>query len=390
MTFDFDRIIDRRNTHSSKWDGMAAALGVTAHDALPLWVAEMDFSAPPAVQQALQAEIDRGTYGYYTGDHTWREAMSAWLARRHQWQPDPDWITPTPGIVAALGLALQAFSEENDHVVVFSPAYHAFGKIIAANNRRIHNQPMINEQGRYRMDFDGLAKSMPADAKVVFFCSPHNPGGRVWDAEEIRQLCEFCIERDLLLISDEIHADLVYSGCRHRVTADVVPEIARRLITLSGATKTFNLAGTHVGGAIISDPEIRKRFRAMAARSGLLSFSTLGMIATETAQRHGDAWLDALLPYLEANRDYLAAEIVKAVPGARPMHLEATYLAWIDFSAIGMPRKDFMAAIRDRARLGVSPGPQFGPGGEDWIRVNFATPRSNLELAITRLSETFC
>ena len=169
-----------------------------------------------------------------------------------------------------------------------------------------------------------------------------------------------------------------------------VPEIARRLITLSGATKTFNLAGTHVGGAIISDPEIRKRFRAMAARSGLLSFSTLGMIATETAQRHGDAWLDALLPYLEANRDYLAAEIVKAVPGARPMHLEATYLAWIDFSAIGMPRKDFMAAIRDRARLGVSPGPQFGPGGEDWIRVNFATPRSNLELAITRLSETFC
>lgn len=389
MKYDFDKIIDRKNTHSSKWDGMAAATGANADDAIAMWVADMDFQAPPQVRQALMAEVERSTHGYYTNDITWREAMSDWLDRHHGYKPDPDWITPTPGIVAALGLILQAFTEENDSVIVFSPAYHAFKKIIDANGRHIHNQPMINEQGRYRMDLDGLKKEMPDNSKVVFFCSPHNPGGRVWEAEEIRQLADFCAENNLILVSDEIHNDLVYSGYKHQATGKVAPDIEDRLITCAAATKTFNLAGAHVGGCIISNPEMRRKFRAACNRSGLLSLPLFGMIATEAAQRHGDEWLSQLLPYLEANRDLLADRVTRAVPGSRAMHLEATYLGWVDFSGTGLDRPDFMERITGKARLGVSPGPQFGPGGENWVRFNFATPRSIVEEAMNRLEEAF-
>lgn len=389
MKFDFDRIIERRGTHSAKWDGMAAAVGADAPDAIAMWVADMDFEAPPAVKAALLEEVNRSTHGYYDSDRSWREAMSAWLSRRHGWEPDPDWITPTPGIVSALGLVLQAFSKEGDHVVVFSPAYHAFKKIIDANGRQIHNQQMINEQGRYRMDLDGLRRDIPANASVVFFCSPHNPGGTVWEPDEIRQLAQFCAERNLILVSDEIHNDLVFTGRTHHMTAKVAPEIADRLITCTSATKTFNLAGAHVGGTIISDPQMRKRFREVCNRSGLLSFPLFGMLATEAAQRHGDAWLDALIPYLQANRDLFAERIVRAVPGARPMHLDATYLAWVDFTGTGLPREQFMERITKKARLGVSPGPQFGPGGENWVRFNLATPKALVGEAIDRLEKAF-
>lgn len=389
MKFDFDKVIDRRNTHSMKWDGMAGRTGANADDAIAMWVADMDFEAPPEVKQALREEVERSTHGYYANDITWRTAMSDWLERHHGYKPDPDWITPTPGIVSALGLILQAFTKENDSVVVFSPAYHAFGIIIAANKRQIHNQPMLNVQGRYRMDLEGLKASLPDNAKVVFFCSPHNPGGRVWEEQEIRELADFCVENDLILVSDEIHHDLVYSGNTHHVTGKVCPDIEDRLITCAAASKTFNLAGAHVGGCIISNPDMRKKFRDVCARSGLLSLPLFGMIATEAAQRHGDEWLEQLLPYLEANRDLLADRMPRAVPGSRVMHLESTYLGWVDFAGTGLAREDYMDRITHKARIGVSPGPQFGPGGENWVRFNFATPRSRVNEALDRLEEAF-
>lgn len=389
MKFDFDKVIDRRNTHSAKWDALGIATGATADDAIAMWVADMDFATPVEVKQALQEEIDRGVHGYYTNDLSWRTAMSDWLHRHHDWQPDPDWITPTPGIVSGLGLILQTFSETDDSVIVFSPAYHAFGKIIKANDRKIHNQPMINEQGRYRMDFEGLANNMPQNAKIVFFCSPHNPGGRVWSKEEIKQLADFCVEHDLILVSDEIHHDLVFSDAKHHVTANVAPEVENRLITCVAASKTFNLAGAHVGGVIISNDEMREKFKKTAARSGLLSYPLFGMIATEAAQRYGDDWLAALITYLQSNRDYLEEQMPKAIAGARPMHLEATYLGWVDFSQTGYERTEFMQKITHEARIGPSPGPQFGDGGENWVRFNFATPKSILVEAIERLSKSF-
>lgn len=389
MKFDFDKVINRRNTHSAKWDGMAAATGATADDAIAMWVADMDFEAPPQVREALLEEVNRSTHGYYTNDITWKTAMSDWLDRHHGYKPDPEWITPTSGVVSALGLILQAFTEPGDSVIVFSPAYHAFKKIIDANDRNIHNQQMINEQGRYRMDFDGLKRDMPKNSKVVFFCSPHNPGGRVWEPEEIRELADFCVEHNLILVSDEIHNDLVFSGYTHHATGKVAPDIEDRLITCAAATKTFNLAGAHIGGCIISNPEMRKKFHQVCNRSGLLSLPLFGMLATEAAQRHGDEWLSQLIPYLEKNRDLLADRIVKLIPGSRAMHLQSTYLGWVDFSGTGLSRQDYMNRLTQKARLGVSPGPQFGPGGESWVRFNFATPRSVVQEALNRIGEAF-
>lgn len=389
MSFNFDKVIDRRNTHSSKWDALGVATGATADDAIAMWVADMDFQVPIEVTKALDEEIKRGMHGYYTNDITWRTTMSNWLNRHHNWQPDPNWIIPTPGIVSALGMILQAVSEKDDSVIVFSPAYHAFGKIIKANDRKLHNQPMINEQGRYKMDLEGLANNMPKNAKVVFFCSPHNPGGRVWSKEEIKELCDFCQTHDLILVSDEIHHDLVYSDAKHHVTYTTAPEIADRLITCVAASKTFNLAGAHVGGVIISNDTLREKFKKVAGQSGLLSYPLFGMIATEAAQTHGDAWLAALIPYLQANRDYLEEQMPKAVAGSRPMHLEATYLGWVDFSDCEHDRSEIMKRITKTARIGPSPGPQFGDGGENWIRFNFATPKSILVEAIERIGNAF-
>ena len=389
MTFDFDKLVELRNTHSSKWDNMAERCRLDAPDAIPMWVADMDFEAPPPVVAALRGELERGVFGYYDSNRTWREAASEWSERRHGWQPDPDWFSPTPGIIAALGMILQEFSDAGDEIIVFSPVYHAFRYIIEANDRVIVNVPMPEEQGRYRMDVDRLADMITPRGKIVILCSPHNPCGRVWSREELRTVAQFCIDRDLILVSDEIHQDLVYPGARHIPTALAAPEVMDRLFTLTAVTKTFNLAGAHVGTAITSNPELRKRLDARLKAAGMFSIGRFGMVATEAAMREGDAWLDALIPYLEANRDHFAAGIARAVPGARAMHLEATYLGWVDFSGTGLEPGDVLDRITNKARIGVSPGPQFGPGGEHHQRMNFAMPRARLDEALGRLQEAF-
>ena len=386
---DFDRVIERRGTHATKWDMMAKLSGIKAADGIPMWVADMDFAAPPGVTAALAAVVERGVHGYYADNGSWAEALAGWLARRHGLSIDPAWVSPTPGVVSGLGLILQAVSEPGDEVVVFPPAYHAFRKIILANERRIVDAQLVERQGRYVMDLDALRAMLTPRTKVVFFCSPHNPGGTVWSAEEIRALAAFCTEHDLILVSDEIHCDLVLDGARHIPTMTAAPEVADRLITCVAATKTFNLAGAHVGACVTSNPQLKRKLDARIAASGLGSYAAFGMIATEAAWRTGDAWLDELLPYLVGNRDLLDSRIEAAAPGARSMRLDATYLAWVDFSGTGLKAEDVARRVSERARIFVSPGPQFGPGGETWLRFNFATPRPILREALDRLDEAF-
>lgn len=386
---DFDRIIDRRGTHSSKWDNMAKLSGITAPDALPMWVADMDFAAPPGVTEALMAEVSRGVHGYYADTGSWTEALVAWLKRRHHLAVDPAWVTPVPGIVAGLGMLIQAVSEPGDEIVLFPPAYHAFRKIILANDRRILDAQLVNQQGRYVMDLEALRKLITPRTKIVFLCSPHNPGGTVWSAEELKALAHFCAEHNLILASDEIHCDLIFGHAKHTPTLNAAPEIADRIVSCFAATKTFNLAGAHMGALVTSNPVLRKKIEARVAAANLTSLASFGMIATEAAWRTGEAWLDALLPYLETNRDLLHTRIEKAAPGARAMKLDATYLAWIDFSGTGLAADDVADRVAKRARIFASPGPQFGPGGETWLRFNFATPRPVLNKALDRLDEAF-
>ena len=387
--FDFDRVIDRRGTHATKWDMTARLSGIQASDAIPMWVADMDFAAPPSVTAALVAEVSRAVHGYYADTGSWAIALADWMARRHGLSVNPEWVSPTPGVVSGLGLILQAVSEPGDEVVVFPPAYHAFRRIITANERRILDAQLVERQGRYFMDLDALRAKLTPRTKVVFFCSPHNPGGTVWSADEIRALATLCSERDLILVSDEIHCDLLLGGAKHTPTISAAPEIKDRLITCVAATKTFNLAGAHVGACVTSNAALKRRLDARIAASGLGSYNGFGMIATEAAWRSGDAWLDALLPYLLGSRDLFDARIEAAAPGARSMRLDATYLAWVDFSGTGMTPEEVAARVSDRARIFASPGTQFGPGGESWLRFNFATSRPILEEALGRLDDAF-
>jgi cysteine-S-conjugate beta-lyase len=387
--FDFNRVVDRRGTHASKWDNMARLSGITAPDAIPMWVADMDFTAPPGVTAALTAEIERATHGYYADTGSWAAALADWMARRHGLRVDPAWISPTPGIVSGLGLILQAVSAPGDEVVVFPPAYHAFRKIIVANERCILDAQLVETAGRYAMDLAALRGKLTPRTKVVFLCSPHNPGGTVWSVDELRALSAFCAEHDLILVSDEIHCDLVFAGAKHTPTLVAAPEIADRLITCVAATKTFNLAGAHIGACFTSNAALKRRLDARIAASGLGSYNGFGMIATEAAWRTGEAWLDALLPYLAESRDLFDARIEAAAPGARSMHLDGTYLAWVDFSGTGLSAEEVAARVADRARIYASPGEQFGPGGKTWLRFNFATPRPILEDALGRLDDAF-
>jgi cystathionine beta-lyase len=386
---DFDRVIDRRGTHATKWDMMAKLSGITAADAIPMWVADMDFAAPPGVTQALAATVERAVHGYYADTGSWAAALADWLARRHGVSIDPEWVSATPGVVSGLGLILQAVSAPGDEVVLFPPAYHAFRKIILANERRILDAQLVERQGRYVMDLDALRQMLTPRTKVVFFCSPHNPGGTMWSADEIRALAAFCAEHDLILVSDEIHCDLVLGGTKHIPTIAAAPEIADRLITCVAGTKTFNLAGAHVGACVTSNAALKRRIDARIAASGLGSYNAFGMIATEAAWRTGEAWLDELRPYLAGNRDLFDSRIEAAAPGARSMRLDATYLAWVNFSGTGLSAAEVAARVNDRARIYVSPGSQFGPGGETWLRFNFATPRPILREALDRLDEVF-
>ncbi|MEO1493444.1 MAG: MalY/PatB family protein [Pseudomonadota bacterium] len=388
MAFDFDDVIDRRGTHSAKWDGMQARFGHTDPDIIPMWVADMDFRAPPAVTEALTAAVQHGVYGYYGDDSTARQATADWLTTRHGWTPDTDWISWVHGLVAGIGFSIQAFTEPGDGVVVFSPVYHMFGNTIRASGRTVIESELRNVQGRYEMDLEALGRDLDPSARLVLLCSPHNPGGRVWTEAELTALAAFCAERDLILVSDEIHCDLVYSGATHLFTAKAAPGILDRLVTLVAPTKTFNIAAALTGSVIISNPDLRKKFRAAQAAAGSGAANRFGMIALEAAFKGGAPWLDALVPYLEANRDHLAAAVA-GMPGLRAMHLEATYLSWIDFSDLGMDAAEVTRKVETEAKIAVNRGPTFGTGGEGWLRFNFACPRATLDTAMGRLGDVF-
>lgn len=387
--FDFDRVIERRGTHSTKWDNIAAYSGITAPDAIPMWVADMDFAAPPGVTEALAAEVQRATHGYYANTGSWAQALAGWYRKRHNFSIDPETVSATPGIVSGCGLILQALTEPDDEVVLFTPVYHAFRRIITNNGRKIFDSPLAEENGRYRMDFETLRKTLTPRCKIVFFCSPHNPGGNCWSREEIRELAEFCIERDLILVSDEIHCDLVFKGAQHIPTMLAIPEVADRLVTCVAATKSFNLAGAHVGALVTTNAEMKKKIDDRIGAAGLASYNLFGMLATEAAWRTGEEWLDALLPYLKANALHFDQRIEAAAPGARSMRLDATYLAWVNFAGTGLPEEDVADRVAQKARIFVNPGPQFGPGGKGFLRFNLATPRAILDEALGRLDDAF-
>lgn len=386
--FDFDRPIPRLGTHCAKWDSLAARFGAHAAGALPMWVADMEFAAPPAVTEALRAAVEHGVHGYYGDPSGYIAAIRGWMKRRHGWDVEPGWILTTAGIVNGVNLALQAYCRPGDGVILQQPIYHPFAPSVQANGCHVVGNLLAYEDGRYRMDLDALAKAVDAKTRMLILCSPHNPCGRVWTREELTAVAEFCLERGILIVSDEIHHDLVFDG-PHTVLASLSSEIAARTVTFTSSSKTFNLAGGHTGNAIISDPELRRLFHRQMERCGMLTGNRFGYLMAEAAYAGGDEWLDALLAYLRANRDMVDQFAAERLKGVRSVKLDATYLAWLDFSGTGMADAEIVRRFEREAKVICNHGSSFGPGGAGFMRLNFACPRPMLEEALGRIESAF-
>ena len=389
MDFDFDEVIERRGTHSQKWDMMERLYGVSPQDGLAMWVADMDFRPPDCITRALERMTAHGIYGYFGDDAAYLDAIRCWMQDRHGWAVAPEWIFTTHGLVNGTALCVDAYTEPGEAVVLFTPVYHAFARVIRAAGRRVAECEMPVVDGRYALDLDAWDAEMRGDERLLVLCSPHNPGGRVWSAEELRGIAEFARRHDLIVVSDEIHHDLVYPDApRHLPMAIAAPEILDRLVMMTATTKTFNIAGAHLGNVIVPDEALRRRFAARMAALGI-SPNAFGLhMATAAYSPEGAAWVDALMAYLDGNRRIFDAGIAE-IPGLSSMPLEATYLSWVDFSGTGMAREEFTARVERDARIAVNHGPTFGKGGESWLRFNIATPRSRVEEAVSRLQAAF-
>ncbi|GAA5074376.1 pyridoxal phosphate-dependent aminotransferase [Roseibacterium beibuensis] len=383
----FDEIIDRRGTHCVKWDMMDTLYGVSPDTGLAMWVADMDFRPPNCVQEAVRGMLDHGIYGYFGDDSAYKGAIQWWMDNRHGWTVDPDWIFTTHGLVNGTAMCLDAFTKEGDGVVLFTPVYHAFAKVIRASNRDLRELQMPIEDGTYRLDFEAFDAQMTGNEKMLVFCSPHNPGGRVWTREELEGVAEFARRHDLIVVSDEIHHDLVMPGQSHIPMARI-EGLDDRLVMMTAATKTFNIAGAHVGNVIIPDPDLRARFGARMMALGM-SPNSFGLhMVTAAYSPEGAAWVDELMTYIAANAEVFDAGIA-AIPGVTSMPLQSTYLSWVDFSGTGMSREEFTARVEKEAGIAANHGPTFGKGGETWMRFNLAAPRSVIEDAAGRLQSAF-
>ncbi|WP_300058816.1 MalY/PatB family protein [uncultured Roseobacter sp.] len=383
----FDTLIDRCGTDCAKWDGMQGLYGVSPDSGLSMWVADMDFRPPECVQTALQGMIDHGIYGYYGDESSYRAAIQWWMQTRHGWHVESDWIFSTHGLVNGTGLCIDAFTEPGDGVILFTPVYHAFSRVITAAERQVVECRLVNTDGRYEMDFDAYDAQMTGSERMIILCSPHNPGGRVWTRAELEGLAAFARRHDLILVSDEIHHDLVMPGHSH-IPAALIDGITDRLVMMTATSKTFNLAGHHTGNVIIEDPALRARFAQRMAGLGL-SPNSFGLVMARAAYTpEGAAWVEDLVGYIDGNRQLFDAE-VNAIPGLRSMALESTYLSWVDFSGTGMAQDEVIRRIQHDAQIAANHGTTFGSGGESFMRFNIGTQRARVKDACDRLARAF-
>lgn len=384
----FDTPIDRTGTHCSKWDGMEALYGLSPAEGLAMWVADMEFRPPQVVQAALEAMTAHGVYGYFGDDRAYLAAIAWWMATRHGWSVEPEWIFTTHGLVNGTALCVDAFTQPGDGVMLMTPVYHAFARVIKAAGREVVECPLRLEGGVATLDLAGWEAGLTGRERMLILCSPHNPGGRVWTHAELRAVADFCIKHDLVLISDEIHHDLVFPGQTHTVMAKAAPDITNRLVMMTATTKTFNIAGAHIGNVIIADPDLRRAFAGRVNAMGISPHSFGMHMATAAYSPEGAAWVDALMQYLDENRQVFDAGLA-TIPGVKCTPLQATYLAWVDFTGTGMTEAEVIARVQTNARIATNYGSSFGSGGEGFLRFNLACRREQVLDAVARLQSAF-
>lgn len=383
----FDEEIDRFGTHSAKWDMMEPLWGVPAGDGLSMWVADMDFRPPAVVQQKMRALLDHGLFGYFGDDTEYRAAINWWMSERHGYEVRPEWIFSTHGLVNGTSLCVETWTDPGDGVILTTPVYYVFNRVLTAAGRRVIECELPIRDGKYVIDTAAWEAQVDERTRLFILCSPHNPGGRCWTREELEQIADFCRRHDLILVSDEIHQDIVLPGHQH-IPMITIPGIEDRLVMLNAITKTFNLAGVHTGNVIIPDEKLRAAFERKMIAMGISPNMFGPHVTSAVYSPEGAQWVDAMCAYLKGNVDLFEAGI-DAIPGLTAMPLEATYLSWVDFAGTGMEVDEFTARVKQDARICPQFGPPFGKGGETWLRFNLATPRTRVQEAVERLQKAF-
>ena len=381
---DFDKVVDRKNTSCLKYD-FAVKRGMPA-DILPLWVADMDFKTSSYIQDAVAAQAEHGIYGYTESGDSYFEAVQSWFFTHYDWKVEEKWLVKTPGVVFALAMAVQAFTQENDAVMIQQPVYYPFSGVIKDNGRRIIDNTLVqDEAGSYHMDLvDFEEKIIREKVKLFFLCNPHNPVGRAWTREELEKIGDICYKHHVLIVSDEIHADFVYNR-KHQVLVNLKKEYEEITITCTAPSKTFNIAGLQVSNIFIPDNQLRHRFKRQIAASGYSQLNAAGLVACEAAYRYGEEWYSGVKAYIRENISFTKKFLEERIPKVKMLEPEGTYLVWVDFRALGLSNRELEDLIIHKAGLWLDSGAIFGAAGEGFQRINVACPRVTLQTALEKI-----
>ena len=382
MKYNFDEIIDRINTNCIKYDGREQVFNKT--DVIPLWVADTDFRTPDFIVEAVKKRAGHEIYGYPVIPNSFYSSIMGWVQRRHGWQIEKDWINYSPNVVIGLASLVLSMTKPGDKIIVQPPVYFPFFHVVKGNDRGMIENPLKNINGRYYFDFDDLKSKIDKDTKMLLLCNPHNPGGMVWSREELTELGQICIENNIVVVSDEIHSDLIYKDYKHVPFATISEAFATNSITAMSASKTFNIAGLSSSFLIIKNNKLARQYQKFMQATHISSGNFFGHVATEAAYQNGDDWLLQLLEYLEGNLQLIKAHLSLHLPKVKLMQPEGTYLAWIDLSELSIKPRDAFDKLVN-AGVGLSFGHLFGQGGENFVRLNMGCPRAVLAEAMDKM-----
>ena len=385
--YDFDEIVPREGTNCIKYDALERFFG--SNDVLPLWVADMDFRTPDFIVDAIKKRAEHEIYGYTFRGDSYYNSIIGWMERRHNWEIQKEWISFSPGVVAGLTFGIEAFSKAGDGVVVQPPVYFPFFDCVKGTKRKLIENPLKIENGRYTFDFEDLKAKIDKKTKLLLLCNPQNPGGTVFSKEELTELATICLENKIMVISDEIHSDLIFDGHKHIPFASLSEEIAQNCMITMAPSKTFNVAGFSSSLVIIPNKTKFARYERAIAVAHLYMGNIFGSIAMEAAYTHGDKWLGQMMAYLQENYKLLENFFNTRLPKVKVMKPEATYLIWLDFREYGMKNAELMKFTIENAKVGLNDGGRFGTGGDGWLRINIGCPRIILTEALERLGKAF-
>ncbi|HAQ06896.1 MAG TPA: cystathionine beta-lyase [Bacillus bacterium] len=384
---DFDKVVDRNDSASVKWDATENVFGTG--DVLPMWVADMDFHPPEAVIQAIKGRIDHGVFGYTFVPFSVSEAIMDWVKERHGWEIEKPSIVYSEGVVPSISTAIRAFTEKGDKVLIHSPVYTPFFDMVRNNDRTLLTSSLVYQNNRYELDFEDFEIKLQEGVKSFILCNPHNPGGRVWTKDELEKLGDLCVKHDCIILSDEIHSDLVFAPSVHTPMASIKDEFKDITVTFIAPSKTFNLAGFQASAAVIPNKELKVKFKRVQQQQGFFTLNTFAIAGMEAAYREGEEWLEQLLAYVNENMEVAIDFMKENLPALKPMKSDATYLLWIDCRDLGLTDEELKDKLLYKGKLALEPGTKYGEGGEGFVRMNLACPRETLNEGLQRLKKAF-